>query len=685
MSRKLLIMLLSLVLIFVAVAISGTAHAATDDATRVENLILGVGSNETERNLNWYSEAPFASSVIVSPEADLQNGEFPEDALRFNVSMFSSQMRDGYYYNRATMTGLHPDTRYAYAILWDDGMSDIYCFDTAPVGSFNFAFVGDPQVHSQGNGIAWQDTVDKIKNEFGAELIISAGDQISTPDSFEYWEYFAVEELSAVAFAPNAGPGHDVTSSDTHGAYTEHYNLPNLSDEYGVKGGTSNYWYVYNNVLFISLNMCDSSAATNGDHKAFIMDAIDKNPDMKWKIVVMHNSLFSTGMHGDPEYQYYASEIGKFRPALAPMFTDLGIDVVLSGHDHVYLRTYMMDGVSVSESDVITDNRVEDPYGTLYVCASSSTGSKFYDKTYEPDFAACENYEERKSAIKFSVTDDSISMTSYFLDDMSVFDTFTISKDHSVCSLTKHDATEAGCENDGSREYYSCRCGKKYTDPQGENLIIGFFDWVSIPATDHDWVEATCTTKKTCNNCGKTEGKSLGHSWTDVSCTAPQTCRECGVSRGAMLPHNPTEATCTEPSLCKACGTTLSEALPHTPTEATCTAPSLCEECAETLSDPLGHDMTDPTCTAGSECTRCGATENNALGHEFESDADAECNRCSYKRTVAPKDDSIRDHDGDENTDDDNVIIIVIAASASLLLCGAAALAILLKKKSKTK
>ena len=679
MKLKITVLFLTVALILGVILSCGVTFAAPSDGVEVDDLILGVGADESERTLNWYSSSPAGGMVALAPADTLVGGAFPQNTEYFDVSVTSSQYRTGYYVKRATLTGLLPDTDYAYAIFEGSSMSEIYRFSTSAKDEFTFAFVGDPQISQEKHGTSWADTVDKIKTQLGAELIVSAGDQISTPDSIEHFDYFAVDGLSSVTFAPTAGSVHDVDSNDTYGAYTEHYNIPNLSDEYGVKGGTSNYYYVYNNILFMTLNMCDSSASTNGEHRRFMEEAIAANPNVKWRIVVMHNSLFSTGMHGDPEYQYYDSEIGKFRPALAPIFTELGIDVVLSGHDHVYLRTYMMDGVDICSTDTVISGTVSDPDGTLYVCANSSTGSKFYDKTYDSYFASCENYENRKSAIKFEVTSTTLKMTSYFLDDMESFDSFAISKEHLVCSLIKNEAVPAGCETDGSREYYACKCGKAYEDAEGTLFIGDLKEWATIPHSGHDFAPATCTLPKTCRNCGDTEGTKLGHSWKTATCTSPQICWDCGTTRGNPLPHNPTDATCAEAPTCKVCGTVTGDALPHTPTDATCINGSECSECGEDLSEPLGHDLTDPTCTDGSTCTRCGVVANNALGHLYDDASDAECNRCPHQRTVA------QNNSPDTTPDDgeDNTTLIIVIVASSLAIVGGIAAFILFKKKKR--
>lgn len=46
----------------------------------------------------------------------------------------------------------------------------------------------------------------------------------------------------------------------------------------------------------------------------------------------------------------------------------------------------------------------------------------------------------------------------------------------------------------------------------------------------HTWVDATCTTPKTCLVCEKTEGSKLGHKWEGGDCTTESICVNCGAS-----------------------------------------------------------------------------------------------------------------------------------------------------------
>ena len=77
----------------------------------------------------------------------------------------------------------------------------------------------------------------------------------------------------------------------------------------------------------------------------------------------------------------------------------------------------------------------------------------------------------------------------------------------------------------------------------------------------HTWQEATCTTPKTCSECGETEGEPIEHSWVDATCEKPQTCSVCGATQGEANGHAWEKATCQHPERCSICGSTRSTQL----------------------------------------------------------------------------------------------------------------------------
>ena len=596
------------------------ASTAVLTAPVAEQVILGIGANETQRQLSWVSAVGTSSEVQVAKAKDVKDGVFPTEYASFSSTYVLATNKVGYSAYDATITGLEENTEYVYRIVSTGRASDMFYFHTGSFGDYEFVFVGDPQLQTAAEGEYWKDTLVTIDEEFNTPFIISAGDQICTPNSEAEYGYFIADEMAGTAFAPSIGPHHDDRSGMSP-SYKDHYNVPNESTAYGVSTSGGNYWYTYNNTLFMHLNMADTAAPTNGEHKAFMQEAMAANPDVTWNFVVMHTSLFSTGSHSDPNGIYFNGEIGVYRPKMAPIFTSLGIDVVLSGHDHVYVRSHMMKYEKVSSDKVYDSNTVYQPEGTLYLCANSSTGTKFYDSYGDDYFIAYQNTVRRKSAVKFSITDEAVVMQSYFLDDMTVFDTFTISNetapDH-VCELKKVRESAASCGVEGKAAHYLCKCGKRYEDKAGTVEIIDFESWGILPALEHSFtVKATCTTPQACENCGLTQGEALGHKFAAATCTNPQTCENCGLTQGEALGHKFATATCTTPKTCETCGLTQGEALGHKFASATCTTPKTCETCGLTQGESLGHQFAAATCTTAKTCETCGLTQGEALGHQF--------------------------------------------------------------------
>lgn len=73
---------------------------------------------------------------------------------------------------------------------------------------------------------------------------------------------------------------------------------------------------------------------------------------------------------------------------------------------------------------------------------------------------------------------------------------------------------------------------------------------------EHEWIEATCDTPRTCSLCEEIEGTPLGHSWIAATCETPKRCENCAAIEGDALGHNWKEATTQKPKTCGTCGKT---------------------------------------------------------------------------------------------------------------------------------
>lgn len=385
-------------------AVSGPVAALND-------IVLGVGADETQRNVTWYSSIDVPQSVQFAPTKDLVAGAFPETVAPVSTTG-GGLTSSGEFYRDATMAGLAENTAYSYRVGSEvNGWSAISSFTTQSfTGNFEFLFFGDAQLGASGNltrdGAGWLDTLDVATQSYpDAELLFSAGDQVdSAPNEDQYKLLFAPEQMRTIPFVTTNG-NHDVGSK----AYEQHFTAPNedLTSGAASNGNSSggDYWFMYKDVLFININ---SNSMDSASHDAFMTKVVaEHGDDAKWKVLAFHHSIYSVAEHT------FDADIISRRASMPKTISSLGFDMVLMGHDHSYTRSYLIkDGVVANSKELAGANEVvAEPGEVLYVTANSSSGSKYYDvKDPNAAFASVINQEKVRNYSVLEVTDENITM-----------------------------------------------------------------------------------------------------------------------------------------------------------------------------------------------------------------------------------------------------------------------------------
>lgn len=377
-----------------ALAIGGglTSTAGAAEPAALTSVILGVGANETQRAVTWYSSADTAQVIQAAPTATLANGEFPADAATFDAIGAANIDTSGGFNRHATITGLRENTAYSYRVGSTDNWSQTYAFKTQDFeGNYDFLFYGDPQIGSSGDlakdQAGWQDTLDvSLAANPNAELLVSGGDQVESANTESQWNAFlAPDKLRQYPWAATIG-NHDVGGK----AYEQHLYTPNTdrSGSYYSNGNPGSntsggdYWYIYKDVLFIDLNSNSYATSQGGGgdtaHINYVTDVINQHGnEAKWKVLVYHHAIYSPADHakdGDNKIR---------RVDFPTTFSKLGVDLVLQGHDHSYSRSYEIKNGAKANPDEQPGaaDVYPGPGGVLYVTANSASGSKYYDIT----------------------------------------------------------------------------------------------------------------------------------------------------------------------------------------------------------------------------------------------------------------------------------------------------------------
>src|SRR3954462_14678263 len=359
-----------------------TSAGAQAPATS-STISLGVGANASQRVVSWYTSANTAQSVQVAPTSQLVNGEFPASAVSYAATITANTVNGGFN-GHAIVDGLQENTAYSYRVGATGAWSSTYAFKTRSfAGDFDFLFFGDPQIGSSGDtakdGAGWEDTLNvSLAANPDTELLVSGGDQVETANTETQWNAFlASDKLRQYAWAATIG-NHDVGGK----AYDQHFWTPNTDRSAPFYAGSSatqsggDYWYIYKGVLFIDLNSNAYAAGSDAAHIGYITSVVNAHKaEAKFTVLVFHHAIYSPAAHandGDNKVR---------RVDFPTAFSNLGVDLVMAGHDHSYSRSYAIkNGQKANAAEQPGAATVsKGPGGVIYVTGNSASGSKYYD------------------------------------------------------------------------------------------------------------------------------------------------------------------------------------------------------------------------------------------------------------------------------------------------------------------
>ena len=324
--------------------------SAENAAAPTRISVVMNGDAQTSRGITWYTKENTASVVeiaagVIGSAADCK------------ISYSEVFEWEGNFVHKATVTNLAPGKLYFYRVGDGTQFSDWGRFYTDNGdSSFTCIAIADIQASSLEN---FQKGADTVKAAFAtaptAEFMLNMGD-FTNDSTNEEWDYYdeAMKEINlSTTLAPIAG-NHD--GLGVHNWFNNMFNL-DTSESVQVKNGV-NYSFDYGNAHFAVLNTNDMLSISIAQLNWLKNDM--NGTDADWKIVCMHKSPYTLGKDGKWPDALYLQE------SLAKVLDKCGVDLVLSGHDHQYLRTKPLKNNKVNED------------GTVYVLAGTA-GTKRYE------------------------------------------------------------------------------------------------------------------------------------------------------------------------------------------------------------------------------------------------------------------------------------------------------------------
>ena len=246
-----------------------------------------------------------------------------------------------------TVSGLKPGTTYSYKIgdakkgFWSENGS----YTTADKSSaFSFIQVSNSAGATQEEYDVWAKTLSSaIKTNPKTSFILHAGDMTYNAATGNQWG-MALNSVSGILM--NTPLMYTSSDSDAveFNTMTKYFNFgANAPMQVSEKG--LYYSYDYNNAHFTVLNTNDLN--TDGTLKTnqlkWLREDLDASHDAQWKIIVLHNPIYGN-----------SSSDSKLLAQLTSMIESYDIDLILQGHEAVYLRTEILLNNAKENTPVLT-------------------------------------------------------------------------------------------------------------------------------------------------------------------------------------------------------------------------------------------------------------------------------------------------------------------------------------------
>ncbi len=422
--KKSMFKVLSIVLCF-ALLFGGAVGTSAESDVAISRVSCVVnGDSATSRGFTWYTPADAECSIAIYA-----------DGVKVDATVtYDCEEWEGNIMHKAYVTGLTAGTAYTYTITAGAATCEGSFATDDGDDSVDFIVVGDVQASDFDNFEVGRKVVDKAFEIMpDAEFYATLGDYTNDSTN-EEWDFYSQSFggiNTSTTHVPVTG-NHDSSS----GWFNAMFNVD--TTECVQTNNGVNYSFDYGNIHFAVVNTNDMIAISNAQLTWLRNDM--NSTDADWKVVLMHKSPYSLGKDIKWPDACYLQE------SLAAVCDETNVDLVMSGHDHMYVRTKPLNDNAVTSQE----------NGTTYILAGA-TGSKRYefrkfilDNYFSQELLAVavaqangeyfangnlDNLDETNIGGIFntvSVNGGELSLTSYVVNDetqeLKVIDEFSISK-----------------------------------------------------------------------------------------------------------------------------------------------------------------------------------------------------------------------------------------------------------------
>ncbi len=292
-----------------------------------DNTLVNIAQTNTVIKSEPYLSSVTQTSIIVSWQTDIPSNSEVEYGLTESYGSIISDTSQVMIHS-LKLTGLDSSTTYHYQVKSGETTSEDNTFQTAVTPDEDFVFVayGDTRTNPD-------DHLSVVNSIIAVnpKLVLNIGDLVEDgPLQYQWDIYFdTIKDLAKNTPIYSATGNHEGESPLYYNQLFLPYNNPDSTEKY--------YSFDYGNSHFIALNTNISYLEGSAQY-TWLESDLEAASSADYIFVFFHHPPYcSSPDHG--------SDLA-VRNAFCPLFETYGVDIVFTGHVHLYERTILFNGVT---------------------------------------------------------------------------------------------------------------------------------------------------------------------------------------------------------------------------------------------------------------------------------------------------------------------------------------------------
>lgn len=312
-------------------------------AATISYITTSIGENETSMGINYHCSEESSYVQYSTTTAFTKDTTLTQDAVStlWSKEVDSSDSNTGFeerYVSRVNLTNLQENTQYYYRVVAGSSISSTYSFKTHSASSTNANILFATDIHAAEGSYSPtrpNKMMENVRNNVrNINLMVLTGDQVDRGGYQSHWDsyYSGMQIYKNIAVA--AIPGNHEYYHTSGGEYVspEFFNQFHNNPQNGATERlNSSYYFKYGNILFIMIDTINQKYLS--EQKEWFRNTVENNP-AQWIIVGSHANAITGGWYSH-DSKWMATNWG-------PLFEEYQVDLVIGGHEHVFIRKNLM-------------------------------------------------------------------------------------------------------------------------------------------------------------------------------------------------------------------------------------------------------------------------------------------------------------------------------------------------------